>query len=89
MTGIPREVAETGSQPPSDFVHEDDLEAALASWARCIQDKISFSIEYRVKKEWHGHDHLSGEQVVGETWFVIRLSTASILTNIIATGCVL
>lgn len=78
ITGISQYEAELASANTRDAIHEDDSESVMECWLRCLQDKLPFTHEYRVRKQ-HSHiDAASGKEIVGDSWYV-GLDAAAIL----------
>lgn len=68
MTGMTRDFAEDLTRSPLEFVHEDDCERIMGLWTACLEDRQSFTAEYRLKKSWQGVNHFTQDEITGETW---------------------
>jgi PAS domain S-box-containing protein len=67
ITGITEESIEAQTDPLA-YIHLDDCEKVMSSWIQCLEEKQSFTIEYRVKRPWSFTDPISGEVMEGDTW---------------------
>ncbi|THZ27314.1 hypothetical protein D6C90_09005 [Aureobasidium pullulans] len=67
ITGITEQAIEARTDP-LEYLHADDRERVVNAWIMCLEDKQSFTIEYRISKEWSQTDAISGETMTGDTW---------------------
>ncbi|KAI5270631.1 hypothetical protein E4T47_05965 [Aureobasidium subglaciale] len=67
ITGITEASIEARTDP-LEYVHQDDRERVMSSWLQCLEDKQSFTLEYRVSRQWSFTDPISGETLQGDTW---------------------
>ncbi|KAH0331740.1 histidine kinase, partial [Aureobasidium melanogenum] len=67
ITGI-TEASIEAQTDPSEYIHVDDREKVMAAWLQCLEDKQSFTLEYRVTRSWSFTDPISGETFEGDTY---------------------
>ena len=67
ITGITEQAIEARTDP-LEYLHTDDREKVMSAWIVCLEDKQSFTLEYRISKEWSQTDPISGETMTGDTW---------------------
>ncbi|KAG9934123.1 histidine kinase, partial [Aureobasidium melanogenum] len=67
ITGITEGSIEAQTDP-AEYVHPNDRERVNTAWLQCLEDKQSFTIEYRVSRAWSFTDPISGETFEGDTY---------------------
>lgn len=67
VTGI-TETSIEGQTDPAEYIHPDDRERVMNAWLQCLEDKQSFTCEYRVTRPWSFTDPISGETFKGDTY---------------------
>ncbi|KAG9597886.1 histidine kinase, partial [Aureobasidium melanogenum] len=67
ITGI-TEASIEAQTDPGEYVHPNDRERVMNAWLQCLEDKQSFTIEYRVSRPWSFTDPILGETFEGDTY---------------------
>ncbi|KAI4726172.1 hypothetical protein E4T49_06067 [Aureobasidium sp. EXF-10728] len=67
ITGITEQSIEAQTDP-LEYLHLDDRERVMNAWIQCLEEKQTFTVEYRVTRPWSFTDPISGETLHGDTW---------------------
>ncbi|CAD0110911.1 unnamed protein product [Aureobasidium uvarum] len=67
ITGITEQSIEAQTDP-LEYLHLDDRERVMNAWLQSLEEKQTFTIEYRVSRPWSFTDPISGETLDGDTW---------------------